>query len=102
MADAGDHKGEKLGPDGTGGKAAPWSVVDSGYLAVEIDDFADAVLTGRPPEVDGRGGERPLAVVLAILESGETGNAVRVDDVLDGTLHSYQDSIDAQIEASIR
>lgn len=89
-----------LGPDGTGGKGAPWSVVDSGYLAVEIDDFADAVLTGRAPEVDGMGGERPLAVVLAILESGETGDAIQVSDVLGGLRHSYQDSIDAQFEAA--
>ncbi len=91
-----------LGPDGTGGKGAPWSVVDSGYLAVEIDDFADAVLSGRAPEVDGIGGMRALAVVLAVLESGVTGSAVAVDEVLDGTVHAYQDSIDATLAASAR
>jgi predicted dehydrogenase len=91
-----------LGPDGTGGKGAPWSVVDSGYLAVEIDDFADAVLSGRQPEVDGMGGLRPLAVVLAVLESGVAGREVSVDEVLSGSVHAYQDSIDAQFETISR
>lgn len=91
-----------LGPDGTGGKGAPWSVVDSGYLAIEIDDFADAVLTGRAPEVDGMGGMRALAVVLAVLESGVSGREVAVDEVLGGTVHAYQDSIDAALAASAR
>jgi predicted dehydrogenase len=91
-----------LGPDGTGGKGAPWSVVDSGYLAVEIDDFADAVLSRRAPEVDGMGGLRALAVVLAILESGVAGREVTVDEVLDGTVHSYQESIDQALAASTR
>ena len=91
-----------LGPDGTGGKGAAWSVVDSGYLAVEIDDFADAVLSGHAPEVDGMGGLRALAVVLAILESGVDGREVTVDEVLDGTVHAYQDSIDQTPAASAR
>lgn len=91
-----------LGPDGTGGKGAPWAVVDSGYLAVEIHDFADAVLAGRRPEVDGAAGLRDLAVVNAILESGASGRAVTVQDVLDGTVHAYQDAIDASLEVSTR
>lgn len=91
-----------LGPDGTGGKGAAWSLVDSGYLAVEIDDFADAVLSGRQPEVDGLGGLRPLAVVLAVLESGLTGSEVLVDEVIDGTVHAYQDSIDDALAESAR
>lgn len=85
-----------LGPDGTGGKGAAWADVDAGHLAVELADFADAVLDGRAPEVDGLGGLRPLAVVHAGFESGLLGGDVRVDDVLDGTIHAYQDDIDAQ------
>jgi predicted dehydrogenase len=87
-----------LGPDGTGGKAAAWADVDSGYLAVEMHDFIEAVLTKRPPEVDGMGGMRALAVVLAILESGVTGKTISVDEILAHTVHSYQDSIDAELE----
>lgn len=85
-----------MGPDGTGGKGASWEHIDSGHLAIELADFADAVLDRRPAEVDGMGGLRALAIVLAGFESGLTGDAVRVDDVLSGALHDYQDEIDAQ------
>ena len=87
-----------LGPDGTGGKGAAWADVDAGHLAVELADFIDAALDGGEPEVDGMGGLRALAIVHAALESGISGREVRVDDVLDGTLHGYQDEIDAQFE----
>lgn len=82
-----------LGPDGTGGKGASWSQVDAGYLAVEIDDFVDAVQSGRPPEVDGTGGLRALAIVHAIFESGLTHREIVVQDVVEGRAHSYQDGM---------
>lgn len=91
-----------LGPDGTGGKGAAWADVDAGHLAVELADFADAVLDGRSPEVDGMGGLRPLAVVHAGFESGLLGAQVRVDDVIAGTIHTYQDDIDAQFAEGAR
>lgn len=86
-----------LGPDGTGGEDADFATVDAGHLAVEIDDFVEAVRTGRPPEVDGVGGLRALAIVHAIFESGLTGQSILVQDVVDGTVHSYQDDIDAAL-----
>lgn len=91
-----------LGPDGTGGKGAQWADVDAGHLAVELADFADAVLDGRGPEVDGMGGLRPLAVVHAGFESGVLGAEVRVEDVIAGTVHAYQDDIDAQFAEGVR
>jgi predicted dehydrogenase len=91
-----------LGPDGTGGKGAAWADVDAGYLAVEIADFIEAVQRKRPPEVDGMGGLRALAVVYAILESGVAGREVSVAEILDGRLHTYQDEIDAAIESMNR
>lgn len=91
-----------LGPDGTGGKGAPWVEVDSGHLAIELADFIDAVLDGRAPEVDGMGGLRPLAVVHAVFESGLAGREIRVDEVLDGTVHAYQDEIDEQFDLGAR
>jgi predicted dehydrogenase len=90
-----------MGPDGTGGKGAPWTDVDAGHLAIELADFADAVLDGRAPEVDGLGGLRALAVVHAAFESGLVGRAVGVNEILDGTLHAYQDDIDDQFVGSV-
>lgn len=88
-----------LGPDGTGGKGASWAKVDAGYLAVEIDDFVDAVQSGRPPEVDGMGGLRALAIVHAVFEAGLTHREIRVQDVVDGTVHTYQDGMDEAMGA---
>lgn len=92
-----------MGPDGTGGKGAAWEVVDAGHLAIELADFADAVLDGRQPEVDGMGGLRALAIVLAGFESGIVGEAVSVADILSRAQHAYQDDVDAQfLESAAR
>lgn len=85
-----------LGPDGTGG-GAPFLEVDAGYLGIEIGDFVAAVLDGRPPEVDGLGGMRSVALVLAVLESDALGRPVTVDEVLSGAVHGYQEDIDAAL-----
>ena len=86
-----------LGPDGSGGHGTDFADVDAGYLGVEIADFVDAVLDGRAPEIDGLGGLRAVAGVYAVLESGLVGRAVTVDEVLDGSVHAYQDDIDAAL-----
>ena len=91
-----------MGPDGTGGKGAPWADVDAGHLAIELADFADAVLDERAPEVDGVGGLRALAVVHAAFESGLVRRAVSINEVLDGSLHAYQDDIDEQFAGAVR
>lgn len=83
-----------LGPDASGGVGTPFADVDAGYLGIEIADFLGAALDGRPPEVDGLGGLRAVADVYAILESGVLGRAVTVAEVMDGSVHAYQDDID--------
>ncbi len=67
---------------------------DAAHLAVELHDFADAVSTGRAPEVDGSGGLSALAAVLAVYESSLLGQPVRLEDVMAGSVHAYQDDID--------
>lgn len=85
-----------LGSRGTGGDAE-FSAVDAGYLAVEIADFISAVLDGHAPEVDGLGGMRAVAGILAILESGLLGRPVTIDEVCSGAVSDYQDDIDAEL-----
>ena len=51
------------------------------YFA-EIEEFADCVLTGQTPEVDGQSGLRNLAVVESMLESAETGRIVSVAETI--------------------
>jgi predicted dehydrogenase len=82
-----------LGEDGTGGNEAAWAVVDSGYLAVELYDFFDAIIADREPEVGGFGGLRAIALVYAILESSQSNREVSVSDIIDEKFHAYEDEI---------
>ncbi len=74
-----------------------WAETDSGLLAIEIHDFAEAITEGRPPEVDGMGGLTAVASVLAVYESGLAGRAVSMDEVMDSRVSAYQDEIDAEL-----
>jgi len=49
-----------------------------------VQDFADAVLTGREPAVTGRDARASLAIVAGIYESSRTGRVVD----LQATAHS--------------
>lgn len=64
-------------------------------FAIELHDFFEAVRTDTEPEVNGDEGLKTLALPLAVYESGYTGQAVKVADVLSGKAHVYQDEIDA-------
>jgi len=44
----------------------------------QIEDFVDAALQGRRPQVDGREGLRSLALVRAVYEAARTGGEVEV------------------------
>lgn len=74
-----------------------WAETDSGLLAIEIHDFAEAIAEGRPPEVDGMGGLTAVASVLAAYESGIAGRAVTMDEVMESRISTYQDEIDAEL-----
>ena len=45
---------ELFGGDRLTSYTLPWSDIDANLLAVEYDDFAQAILTGRDPEVSGQ------------------------------------------------
>ena len=68
---------------------------DRKLLAAEMLDFVEAIRTNRPPESDGAQGMRAVAVIHAIMESALAGRPVTLDEVLDGTLHAYQDRVEA-------
>ncbi|KSZ56409.1 oxidoreductase [Rhodococcus pyridinivorans KG-16] len=46
------------------------------FHTLQVQDFADAVRTGRPPAVTGRDARTSLAVIEAIYESARTGRPV--------------------------
>ena len=59
-------------------------------FTLECYDFAQAVATGRAPEVSAEVGLQAKAVAFAIYESAATGQVVRVEDVLSGKIEVYQ------------
>ncbi len=72
----------------------PGSQVDAALLAIELHDFADAILDGRRPEVDGTDGMLAVAAVLAAYESDLAGRSVSMAEVLDSSVSAYQDELD--------
>ncbi len=52
----------------------------------QVQDFADAVLAGRPPAVTGREARTSLAVVTAVYESSRTGRTVELAGTREGDL----------------
>ncbi len=75
--------------------ALDFPTVDANLLAVELADFADAILADRAPEVGGEEGLRALAAIYAFLEAERAGGAVAIDRVLRGEVKTYLDELDA-------
>lgn len=71
----------------------PWADTDANLLAIEYDDFARAILTATPPEVDGQQGIRALAISYALLESDRLGRFVHIADLLALRDSPYQDGL---------
>jgi len=74
--------------------AISFGTADAGHIAIELHDFAAAVLGGHKPEIDGTGGLTAVAALLGIYESGLLGRAVTMDELLDGSVSGYQDELD--------
>jgi len=84
-----------FGPDV--GYDLPFAEADAGHLAIEEYDFAEAILTGRKPEVDGHAGMTAVAAVVGAYESGVLDRQVTMDEVLSGAVSAYQDEINAAL-----
>jgi len=69
-------------------------VTDRKLLAAELHTFAEAIRGGSAPEADGHQGLRAVAMVYSVLESALIGRPVLVDEVLSGSLHTYQDMVE--------
>jgi len=73
----------------------PFPVADRSLLAIELHEFAQCVLQGRQPEVDGAEGRQALALCYAALESGVVDRPVSVGEVISGSAASYEADINA-------
>jgi predicted dehydrogenase len=72
----------------------PWADTDANLLAIEFDDFAEAILNDRQPEVDGAFGLRSLAISYGFLESDRLGRFVTVDELLTSDDLPYQKEVE--------
>jgi predicted dehydrogenase len=75
----------------------PFARVDAAHLAIELHDFGEAILTGRPPEVDGHLGMTAVAAIYAAYESAWLGRSVTMEEILSGRVDGYQREIDAAL-----
>jgi predicted dehydrogenase len=62
-------------------------------VAHEIDDFARSILDNRRPETDGDVSALVLGSAIAIVESAWSNSTVAVDDVVNGRVTAWQDSL---------
>ena len=62
---------------GGGGAADPAAIGHHGH-ARQFADVIDAINTGRKPLIDGTEGRRSVEIILAIYQSAETGQAIRL------------------------
>ena len=75
----------------------PFEETDRKLIAVEYAEFADAILGKRPVEVDIVQGSRSVAFSYALLESGLSGRAVTLEEILGEEVDGYQREINVQI-----
>ena len=66
---------------------------DGKFIAMGLQDFANAIVGGSEPEVSGAVGLNAVALVYAILESGHAQAPVSLDDVLEDRVDAYQREI---------
>lgn len=71
------------------------SVMNS--VAIEIYDYLKAVETGNVPETDGWVGLKDEAVCYAVIESAWLNQPVKVRDVEEGRVESYQEEINESL-----
>ena len=71
--------------------------VDAKHMAIEMHDFAEAILRSTRPEVDGQLGMTAVAAIYGAYESILAGRAVSMDEMLSGEVRAYQEEIDAAL-----
>ena len=78
----------------------PFAAIDAKHLAIELHDFAAAILAGDRPEVDGYLGMTAVAAILGAYESARVGRSVSLAELLSGEVSGYQEEIDVALGLS--
>ncbi len=64
---------------GTRSDGKPLEFAPTDHFAVEMDDFAQCILEGKPTKVSGEEGLRDVRIMMAIYESARTGKPVELN-----------------------
>ena len=67
-----------------------FEATDRKLIGIEYQELAECIQTGRQPEVDALMGMKALALAYATLESGTSGQPVKMSDMLEGNVEAYQ------------
>lgn len=73
----------------------PRGITDT--IAIELQEFFDAILRGRKVEVDGLEGLKDEAISIAVYESAALGQPVQVSKVESGEVDAYQRELNASL-----
>ena len=73
------------------------SNADLKLIAIEMAELLDAIEGDGTVEVDAEVGLAAVALVMAAHESSEAGRPVTLQEVVDGSLSSYQDVADREL-----
>jgi len=79
-------------------KLFPSGITDT--VAIELKDFADALLTGSEPEVDGVEGLKDAAICMAVMESSWINKPVSMSDIESCKIEGYQKEINDELGVS--
>jgi predicted dehydrogenase len=82
------------GKDRLGSYDLDFRQTDRKIVAIEYADFAQAAVSGGKPEVGSDEGTAALALAYGVMESGEAGRRVKLDDVVSGAVSGFQNDID--------
>ena len=71
--------------------------IDRVLVAIELQELAEAIESGKPVEVGPDAGMQALGVIFGVLESGLSGREIAVADVIKGSVDAYQEPINLEI-----
>ncbi len=75
----------------------PFREIDNKIIAIEYHDLFKSIEKGTAPEVDASTGARSVAISYALLESGESGKIVTIDEVMGDETNDYQKEINESL-----
>ena len=75
----------------------PFIEIDRKIIAIEYYDLFKSIEKGETPEVNASTGARSVAVSYALLESGESGKPVTIDEVMEDETNDYQKEINESL-----